>query len=317
MALKVLTAKTARAGRQFYMIAAVLLILPFLSSKVAAELQVRQFYGVEVYVHTPTGVAQDVLIIIHDNPDNGEGVHEAAIDAAEGWIQFADEHGLYIFAPVFDEENFSPGSLNALFSSRAEIEYIDQFLIQSTIDLYRELGIEDPAGSMVYGFGLGGAMAARYALIQHEFVRHAVVVAPDEYTYPRNEIRWPYGTRVFSLHFTNQRGERLVAALPRRFAGDSLLRAGLLSVIVGDEDTDDIQELPGHNGQNRRDIAVDWTASFNSYLFSRQSPPGFVSLLLVSGVGHDEDMLRPFAESVLANLIEQSETLHTRIQQTQ
>jgi hypothetical protein len=152
----------------------------------------------------------------------------------DGWIELANEYGLFVMAPLFSEENF-PGTqgynLGNIFDQESPSngsELNDErnwsYHIPGVVfDFIRAAGDTTADGYLAFGHSAGSQFLHRkIALAPDPRLLLAVAANAGWYTLPSLEKRWPYG-----LGNTGVGVKSLKAVL-----------ATNLIVLLGDEDTD-------------------------------------------------------------------------------
>lgn|GEM_PF-4251149 len=194
---------------------------------------------------------------------------------AECWARFADEEGLVVLAPHFDERRFNNDyqRLN-LGGLRADIRL--QELVREVRSRLPGMAVER---FLLFGFSGGGQFVHRFVAFHPETVSRAVVGAPGWYMWPKR-LPYPLGVR---LEGVPDRGGRLLAALC----------AANVLVVVGKKDGPQgafrtrfhEHDLVKMQGKGRKERALNWVAAM--YGWAEENGCVFnISCMIVTKVAH-------------------------------
>lgn len=181
---------------------------------------------VEVFYYVPrtASAASPVLIALHGNGRD-------AAETRDDWITKAEEHGVVVFAPLFDDAGY-PGSsgyiLGNVFDDGEQptaggLNPASEWsfsVIEPLFDDIKRITNVTAERYDVFGHSAGGQFAHRLVLFLPDGRYDRVVAAnPGWYTVPDPSISYPYG-----LDLTPVSGAEFFAAP--------------LTVFLGDQDTD-------------------------------------------------------------------------------
>ena len=144
---------------------------------------------VEVLSYSPAGLPKDRPIVM-----SLHGVSRFAAPMLERWKPLADQLGLHVIVPHFDEEHF-PGDSYAMGGydmgavGTRSIDALglafDQFKARKGLTA-KQFGL--------FGHSAGAQLAHRYLMLsENPRVRAAVVSAAGWFTMPCTNSQWPYG----------------------------------------------------------------------------------------------------------------------------
>lgn len=255
--------------------------------------------------YIPKREAVGILVLAHGQP-KGRDVQDIpglARRFAERWAPFAEEHGLVLLAPIFDDENFDSvegthgGGYRALYGRQVAA---DRY-VEAIVERSRELLPATWDGRFVlYGHSAGGQFASRYAVRHPERIRALLVSAAGQFAMPDPQAAWPNGMAPLSRSIRWKTGEPQSIRIQSDPA--TWLRAATAyptTVVVGSNDTEPQTAREGHTSLLRTDRAAQWVADMNQFA-RRKKADGQLKLVVVPGVGHDSAGLTPAAQSALA-----------------
>jgi pimeloyl-ACP methyl ester carboxylesterase len=255
---------------------------------------IRQPEG-DYYLYEPSKPAGHVLVLAHGTRPKSDTAQEWALENLKPWLDFADQQGLLLIAPVFDDARFGNrtggyGGYRGLFG---KLVPADRFVI----DLARRHAVSSDARFLMYGHSAGGQFAVRFVVRHPDLVNFALAGAPGRFSYPTKEARWPYGAGALNRTIEWADGRRQQV----RVTGD--LRAyaraaGRIHVLVGSEDLKPQPERPAHKGRTRVALAQSWTEAMNRHA-KRFGRSDTVALTVLPGLGHRFGPLAEAAQSIL------------------
>ena len=194
---------------------------------------------------------------------------------AECWARFADQKGLVVLAPHFDERRFNNDyqRLN-LRGLRADLRLKE--LVGEVRNRLPGMPVER---ILLFGFSGGGQFVHRFVAFHPESVCRAVVGAPGWYMWQKR-LPYPLGVRLPGLP---DRGGHLLAALC----------AAKVLVLVGKKDGPQgafrtrfhEHDLVTMQGKGRRERALNWVAAINRW--AEENGCAFhISCMVVPHVAH-------------------------------
>ena len=83
-----------------------LLMMCFISGSVTAQVQLHSSSVGDYQLYLPKTAATNILVVAHGMLGKNQQAAQQARTYAERWIPYAEQHGLIIIAPVFDDERF-------------------------------------------------------------------------------------------------------------------------------------------------------------------------------------------------------------------
>jgi hypothetical protein len=258
-------------------------------------------YGTyHVYLPVSIGESPDIAVVVHGTPDDQHKAQDIARIYLEWWVPVAEERGVIIISPAFDQENFG-GKYGPLGGYRAlqgrEIgadEWVGQI-----VDRYQsEFGSEDNR-FYLYGHSAGGQFTVRYMVMHPERIKGAVISAAGRYAWPDPDVPWPNGMGRLqeTLHWPG--GDLAVAVDVQPDPAGWLAVAQLsVTVVVGLNDTELQPDVPGQSAGSRVEIGSRWVNQMNDYA-EVYGESGRIELSIVPGVGHSALGLTPYCQEIL------------------
>lgn len=265
-----------------------------------AQVQYSESNSGDHFVYRPVGSKEltGILVIAHGTRNSDETAKETSKRFLLRWADFADENNLLLIAPVFDDERFGNtgggyGGYRGLFGREVGA---DQFVIDIVTQQQTVHGLTTRQ-FLLYGHSAGAQFAGRFSVKHPELILFTVLSAPDRYSYPTLDAKWPYGAGVLErvVKWPDGTTEEVeVSGDLRRFAE----AAGRIFVLVGAKDTGTQPKRPGHKGTNRVEFMISWLGEMNDNV-ARQGLQGLARGYIVPGVGHNSKALTPYAQRVL------------------
>jgi len=258
------------------------------------------------YFYRPSGQVRDVLVVAHGTLIRDTTARQTAHRYLVRWSGFAEENGLALVVPVFDDARFGNqgdgyGGYRGLFGKLVPADNFVTALVHS-----HQVTLGMPQQPFyLYGHSAGGQFSIRF-LVQHpELVAGAVVTAPGRFSYPTISADWPYGARRLTREILWNDGTRTpinrVGAL-RRYAQ----AAASIHVIVGSEDLATQPTRPAHIGENRVELAQSWVKAMNLNAL-RYGLYGGAGVQILAGSGHNSIELTFAAQEHLQTLLSPTE----------
>lgn len=275
---------------------ACLLVLPAM-----AQVQLHTSAVGDYQLYLPKTPATNILVVAHGMLGKNQQAAAQAKSYAERWIPHAEQHGLIIIAPVFDDERF--GNLSQGYGGYRNLfgKYIgaDEFVHQ-LVAQYRSQTRSDSSQFYLYGHSAGGQFVARYVVTHPQRVIKAVISAAGRYSYPDDTVPWPYGAGRLNKKISWDNG----AVVRHERVSPQLLNyataADKVQIVIGTLDTKAQDKRPAHIGKNRIELATSWAASMNN-LARGYNMVGNIRVHQVAGVGHDSARLTKRAAHLLFN----------------
>lgn len=135
------------------------------------------------YLPSTPLVANRVLVCIH-------GINRQARDQATAFGALAEQLGLVVIAPLFDEHRYPRYQRLAVGE---EGPRADLALDAAITQVAEATGLDDNPRRLLFGYSGGGQFAHRYAAAHPERVAAVVIGAAGWYTLPEPQRRFPHG----------------------------------------------------------------------------------------------------------------------------
>lgn len=244
---------------------------------------------VPIWYYSPIDHPVDlpILFVCH-------GVKRNADDYRDNWIELANKHQIIIVAPEFSQEHY-PQSRGYNLGNMFDLEgnpLPEEVWSFSVIDPIFDFVVEKIKGNQtsydMFGHSAGAQFAHRFLMFKTGSKIHRVVSAnAGWYTMPNFQIDFPYGLKNTALTV-----EKLTPILENN-----------LIVLLGDRDTERSKYLrvtpeADAQGNNRYErglkffkVAQELSNAYDFHLRWTQET--------VSGVGHDNAQMAPFAAALL------------------
>jgi poly(3-hydroxybutyrate) depolymerase len=252
--------------------------------------------------------ANDILVVVHGTPGDGENEMALADKFIRRWTKFADAHRVMVIAPAFDNPNFGSrdtadapgvptGGYRGLFG---RVIGSDEF-VHEILDQVKDRVPGYDGRFYLYGHSAGGQFASRYCVRHPDRLKGAILSAAGRFSYPDDAVPWPYGMRhTFATPNKNEPKVRIrINTDPEGWAKAATLP---IVAIVGAADTEEQPTRPAHVGKTRIDLARSWVNAMTSYAKSKNLQPR-IRLEIVPGVGHDSARLTPRCQELLAGMM--------------
>jgi len=255
-----------------------------------------------IYIPATLMASPDIVVLVHGTPDKNETALEVARYYLENWITVADEKGVILIAPAFDQLNFSSkdgkqalGGYRGLFGRHIGA---DEFVLQLVDSYQTQFGATDPR-FYIHGHSAGGQYTARFVVTHPQRIKGAVITAAATYPQPNPDIAWPYGLGELhtKLQWRSPDVETPVDVVPNL---DDWLTATTLpvTVIVGMNDLEWQPDRTGQKGDNRVVIGRNWVQDMNNFA-SEHDVAGNIKLSLIPNLGHSSIGLLPHSQAAL------------------
>ena len=257
------------------------------------------------YSYVPTTVPEEpeILVLVHGTPAENETAEDDAQYYATSWIDFAEEHGLVLIAPAFDQEDFSSrlgdhamSGYRGLFGRGIGA---DEWVLQLVRAHQEAFGSTDES-FLLYGHSAGGQFTGRFLVTHPESVKRAVISSAATYPQPSADVAWPFG--MGELHTDIEWDSDTVQSVDIVPDHQEWLAATQipLTVIVGLNDTAELPSyhIPGQKGKNRYVIARNWVKDMAAFAEANGLESRF-KLEIIPGKGHSMSGLIPYCQEAL------------------
>ncbi|MBU2069375.1 MAG: alpha/beta hydrolase [Gammaproteobacteria bacterium] len=252
-------------------------------------------------LYLPTTPAKNILVLAHGMLGKNQQAAQQARTYAERWIPYAEQHGLIVIAPVFDDERF--GNLSQGYGGYRNLfgKYIgaDEFVNQ-LVAQYRSQTHSGSSQFYLYGHSAGGQFVARYVVTHPQRVIKAVISAAGRYSYPNDTVPWPYGAAALNKKISWDNGAVIRQERVSPQLTNYAQAAEKVQIVIGAQDTKAQDKRPAHIGTNRIEFAKSWAASMNNLARSHNMAAN-IGVHQVAGVGHDSARLTKQAAHLLFN----------------
>ncbi|ONI84135.1 hydrolase [Actinosynnema sp. ALI-1.44] len=152
------------------------------------------------------------------------GTNRSAVKSRDNMIEFADEHGAVILAPIFPAGLVDPDDIhNYKFIDYRGIRF-DRMLLSIVDEVARRFPVA-PERFHLHGFSGGGQFTHRFLYLHPDRLASASIGAPGRITQLDDTLPWWLGTRDFEQRF----------GAPIDFGA---LRRVPIQLVVGSADTE-------------------------------------------------------------------------------
>lgn len=249
-----------------------------------------------LYKGRASGRTLNLMVLAHGMFSERKTEFIAAQQMLEPWIQFADEEGLTLVAPVFDNSAFAvtqkasgDGGYRGLFGRDIPAdEYLHEIIAE-----FQSRHKEYDGRFYLVGHSAGAQFANRYLIRHASRVIAAAYSAPAWLAFPDKNLKWPLGMgrRTYSQNWEGRSVDQKIDIQPS--PDWWLSAAGVPSLlIVGDQDTKPIRHVANIGGDNHVLRAQFWVSSMQE--FAKNSGVRCnAQFKLVPNVGHDYKKLVP------------------------
>ena len=275
--------------------------------KIGEVVAIEDVFGV-FFVYAPLSMSQnpDLLVLIHGTPAGTWSVEETAKYYIDHWINFAEQEGIVLIAPSFNQEDFSSrkGELEdkmtgyrGLFGREIGA---DEWVLR-IVDAYQQAFGETNEKFWLYGHSAGGQFVGRFLVTHPERVEKAVITAAVTYPQPNPEVAWPYG--MGGLHTQIEWDESTirqedVVPDPQKWLEATQIP---LTVLVGLNDVTEQLQRPGQKGANRVVIARNWVEDMKSFAQENGLECNY-EYHFIAGKGHSMYGLVEFSQEAMRTM---------------
>jgi hypothetical protein len=259
------------------------------------------------YAYVPTTVPEEpeILVLVHGTPAKDEPVEWNAQDYVTQWIDFAEEQGYILIAPVFNQEDFSSrlgdhalSGYRGLFGREIGA---DEWVLRLVKAHQQAFGSANEQ-FYLYGHSAGGQFTGRFLVTHPETVKKAVITSAATYPQPTTEVAWPFG--MGELHTDIEWDSETIKPVDIVPEKQKWLAATQipLKVYVGLNDTAELPSslLPGQKGRNRIVIASNWVKDMAAFAEANGLESRF-KLGIIPGLGHNMIGLIPYSQEALVS----------------
>jgi len=257
------------------------------------------------FTYVPTIVPEkpEILVLVHGTPPKAETSEANAEYYISNWIDFAEEQGTILIAPVFNQEDFSSrlgdhamSGYRGLFGREIGA---DEWVLRLVNAYQQEFGSADES-FYLYGHSAGGQFTGRFLVTHPESVKKAVITSAATYPQPNTEVAWSFG--MGELHADIEWDSDTIQQVDIVPDKEKWLAATQipLTVIVGLNDTAELplDLIPGQKGKNRLTIARNWVQDMDAFAAANELESRF-ELELIPGIGHSMSQLIPYSQKAL------------------
>lgn len=276
-------------------------IAMFCAKAISAQVQLHSATVGDYQLYIPQKPAKHILVVAHGMLSKNQDAAAQAKTYAKRWAPYAEQHGLIVIAPVFDDERF--GNLTQGYGGYRNLfgKYIgaDEFVHQ-LVEKYRHHTTSASAQFYLYGHSAGGQFVSRYSVTHPERIIKAVISAAGRYSYPDDSTSWPYGAGRLNKKISWDKGSIIRHERVSPQLINYAKAAEKVQIVIGARDTKVQDKRPAHIGNNRIAFANSWAAAMNN-LARGYNLPAKVQVHQVAGVGHDSARLTEQAAQLLFN----------------
>lgn len=226
----------------------------------------------------------------------------AARQMLEPWQEFADQNGLTLVAPVFDnaafavtEDTSKDGGYRGLWGRDINA---DDF-VHEIIDTYQALDPNYDGRFYLVGHSAGAQFANRYLVRHAERVIAAAYSAPAWLALPDEKLKWPLGMgeRKYQQNWQGRALDKAIHVIP---SPNWWLKAAQIpgALVVGENDLKPMRHVENIGGDDHVARAKYWVASMEAFA-KRNGMTSAHQLILLPGVGHDYPKLVPAMQNFI------------------
>jgi len=257
------------------------------------------------YTYVPTTVPEkpDILVLVHGTPSKDEMAESNAQYYINNWVDFAENQGLILIAPAFNQENFSSRLGDHAMSGYRGLfgrEIGADAWILRLVRAYQQAFEMENDSFYLYGHSAGGQFTGRFLVTHPESVKRAVITSAATYPQPDTEVAWPFGMGELHTDIVWDADTiKHVDVVPDK---EKWLAATQipLTVIVGLNDTAELplSLIPGQKGKNRYTIARNWIQDMAVFAQANGLESRF-EFEIIPGQGHSMCGLMPYSQEAL------------------
>lgn len=269
--------------------------------------EIYDTYGIFFfYVPDEIETLTDIVVIIHGTPVKNKSAEETALSYIERWVSFADEHGVVLIAPSFNEENFSSkhGELEDKMTGYRGLfgrEIGANEWVLRIVKAYRPLFSDAGNKISLYGHSAGGQFVSRFVMVHPDAVNKAVITSAATYPQPKEDIEWPFGMGELQAEIEwdeNTLVQENVIPEKKKWLEATQIP---LTVIIGLNDTAEQPERPGQKGKTRKTIGRNWVQDMKEFAEENEMVCEW-EVELIPGVGHGDSGLVSYAQQAMIRM---------------
>ena len=257
------------------------------------------------YAYVPTTVPEEpeIWVLVHGTPPKDETAEWNAQYYATSWINFAEECGLILIAPAFNQEDFSSrrgdhamSGYRGLFGREIGA---DEWVLR-IVEAHQQVFGSASEQFSLYGHSAGGQFIGRFLVSHPESIKKAVISSAATYPQPSTEVAWPFGMGELhaDIEWDSDTIEH-VDVVPNKQKWLAATQIPL-TVIVGLNDTAELPShlIPGQKGKNRNTIARNWIRDISAFAEANGLESRF-QLDIIPGKGHSMGGLIRYTQEAL------------------
>ena len=239
--------------------------------------------GTKWFFYLPSQLKRDkrrplpVVVSVHGAGSELEG----ARGCAQAFVDFAERRRVAVIAPFFID-NHPHFQYLSIGGNRADLR-----LLEILEDAKARVPILYIKRVYLFGHSGGGQFAHRFALVHPHRILKGGASAAGGYTFPKPDLTYPGGTQKRRHPLPEFQFAKFVQ-LP-------------FAILVGDQDTGQLQDNELPNGQNRFERARNFYATLKDYARERKLP---FRLLYQVHAGRDHSCFGTSARWVIRNVFE-------------
>jgi pimeloyl-ACP methyl ester carboxylesterase len=242
-----------------------------------------------------------ILVLVHGTPQKQDSAEFTAHYYITNWVDFAEQQGLILIVPAFNQRDFSSrlgdhamSGYRGLFGRQIGA---DEWILR-LVDAYQAANGTSGTPFYLYGHSAGGQFVARFLVTHPERIERAVLSAAATYPQITTQVAWPYGMGELHAEIAwDAETTRRVDIVPDK---NNWLAATQvpLTVIVGLNDVAEVPYYPGQQGVNRLLRARNWVRDMGA-LADENGLKSRFTIEMIPGKGHSMYGLIPYVQEAL------------------
>ncbi len=249
---------------------------------------------IKVWYHKPGGLNSDssIVFVMHGLKRNGQTYRNS-------WIKHADRGKFILIVPEFSKEyypksrNYNLGNMITKHGHRQDKSEWTFTVIEQVFDEIKSKNLLTANNYYIYGHSAGAQFVHRYIMFMPQArVKMAIAANAGWYTFPRFDIKFPYG-----LNQSGLKKEKLLLAFSQQ-----------LTILLGTEDNDPhhkyLRRKPGAMAQGKHRLERGHTF-FKAAIKEAETNKTWFNWKLeeVIGVGHsNKRMSYAAADLIIKNM---------------